>query len=708
MEEQLEIIPVLVVAASQNQAEMLNGLLRAHGVAAHASWTNQLDGWDRHGAAPEVVLYVTENEKLGLDEVVSRAAAAATPVVVVSRERSPNAAAQAMETGAADWVSTDEGQLLAAVVRRERARRHRLHRVLELEQAIEHHETRLKSLISSSQDAIAHLQDGVIIDANPAWTERFGGGKSDAVLGVPIMDLFEEGSRTLLKGALKSALRGQGQPQAMTLGASAPDGSVHDVTVEVSRLPGNGQSQLQIAVRGHEASMELELQIEELEQERRRLAEEIQAFGQRERGTNVLWPATFAPIAAERLNRPLEGEARAVVAFRPVDLPEATRLLGPLGLAEVGPDVSAALSSMLLEGDVATRLDNLTALALVDRKDEDAVNQWIGSVLRVLGSHIFEAGARSTHLGFSAGYAIVDRIRQLDALAQQAMRAAEGPEGTMRRGAPEKPRAAFGVSSVAWDAFIPEALKEHRFAITLAPIEDLASGAKLHVAFPCLLDRAGNELGAEVFLRPAQSLGLLENIERKLLGYAFIAQLQMQHAGESTRMLVPLSIGALEDRELPSLLRSLGKHPSARAVMKSLVIEFNQEEIAGRIREVGRASREFQKLGCELGIRDFTVTGPSEQLLEDLPFATVRLAPDLLDLLDSDEDLRLALRSVAERSCKNDVVVIASGVSDANTMAMLYNLGVGTIEGPVIGEPVLFSPAASEEEPLLKELGTIA
>lgn len=704
MAEELEIIPVLVVAASQNQAEMLNSLLRSHGVAAHASWTNQLEGWDEHTPAPEIVLFVADSSKLTLEDVVSQAAPRGTPVIVVAREHPPNEAARAIEGGAADWVSSEDGALLAAVVRRERKRGQGLRHALELEQAVEHQRARLTSLISGSQEAIAHLQDGVIVEANPAWAERFGYATVDEALGLPVMDLFPEPIRPQLKEALKKAARGHPQASKLAVGIPMEGRRELPVTVEISCVPAGQQSQIQMAIRGKGAPTELELQIEELEQEKSRLVAEIQALDQREKGVNILWPTTFAPIAAERLNRPLAGFIRALVAFRPADLAEASRLLGPLGIAEAGGDVSSTLSPLLAEEDLATRLDNLCALVLVNRKNEASLSSWIESVLRALGSHIFEAGSRSTHIGFVAGYAAADRVRQLEAVVRQSLQAAQGTEGSVHRASPETHRHPADVTKLSWQEVIPEALQERRFAIALKPIEELARGSKLYEAIPRLLDRAGNEIDAEAFYRPAQRLGLLDGLERRLLGYAFIAQLRLQHARESTRMLIPLSAGALDDASLPALLRSLGSHPSARATLKSLVIEMDQHDIAGRIRDVEKMSREFGKLGCGLGIRGFTATRAAEQLLDDLQFATLRFSPKLFERLESDDALQKRARAISDRCAKSRVLAIASEVPDANAMAMLYNLGVGVVEGPVIGEPVLFSPAAAEEEPLLKEL----
>lgn len=281
------------------------------------------------------------------------------------------------------------------------------------------------------------------------------------------------------------------------------------------------------------------------------------------------------------------------------------------------------------------------------------------------------------------------RVRS-DVFVQQASPVAERAADVARAYRTEPAPASVEKAEEAWDVLIPEALQERRFAIALRPIEELACGSKLYEAMPRLLDCDGHEIEAEAFYGPASQLGLVDNIERRLVGYAFLAQLRLQHEGESAWMLIPLSASALDDQNLFALLRSLASHPGARLAMDSLVIEFDQRDIEDRIKDVERMARELGRFGCNLGIRGFTATRAAEQLLDRLHVATVRLAPDILERIEANEGLRTSLQIVTQRCAKTGVVAIASAVPNAEAMAMLYNLGVGAVEGPAIGLPRLY------------------
>ena len=68
--------------------------------------------------------------------------------------------------------------------------------------------SQLESVLQRSNDAIVQVQEGIVVDANPAWAELFG--SLDGLVGQPVMDLFDESNQAALKGALTACLQGRG------------------------------------------------------------------------------------------------------------------------------------------------------------------------------------------------------------------------------------------------------------------------------------------------------------------------------------------------------------------------------------------------------------------------------------------------------------------------------------------------------------------
>ncbi|MGH8271618.1 MAG: EAL domain-containing protein, partial [Gammaproteobacteria bacterium] len=683
MDKDLDIIPIHVIADSENKAEMLNGLLRAQGLAVKPVWSDSLDDWQ--GSPAELVFYFADTETPTLAEVVKHAEESAAPVIIIAREHDPKEAARALAAGAADWIRAEHDELLAAVARRERAKRHVAHRLRQFERDSERDGRRLKKLFSGSQDAIARLHDGIIVEANVACAELFGHAQPQALVGLPLMDLFAVASHAKLKQSLKTVNKQGAIEDAVNLIARRSDGSEREVKVEFSAPESDDKREAQIVIRGGATNASI-LRIEELETENEELKERAESLRQTETGSRLLWPTSFAPIAAERISRARAGSVRAVVAIRPAAPDDALKTFGALGLAEAGANLAAHVSPLLQADDLATRIADLSLLALINRPHEKTIKEWAETAVKTLGAHIFEGTGNSGHVEFVAGYVPVDRVRRLDALIRQALEAAGGKAGSVTRSKSVAETTAVETDDSGWAALIREALDEHRYTIALQPIMDLASGTKLYAALPRLLDRDGKEIQAASFYPSAARLGLLPVLEHRLAGHALLAQSRLPHDGNSPHVIVPLRVETMMDSAFDDFILNLMARVQTRPPPKSLVLELALDEIMGYVRDAEQFARTAEKLGCALGLRDYTPSVAADKLIALLPISCLRLAPNVMERIGEDEALAANIRSAAESMGERDIRVIATGVGDSNMMATLYNLGIGTVQGPVIGE----------------------
>ncbi len=69
----------------------------------------------------------------------------------------------------------------------------------------------LETVLTRSNDAIAQVQEGILVEANRSWLDLIGAVDADAVVGQPVMDFFEEANHAALKGALFACLQGRWQ-----------------------------------------------------------------------------------------------------------------------------------------------------------------------------------------------------------------------------------------------------------------------------------------------------------------------------------------------------------------------------------------------------------------------------------------------------------------------------------------------------------------
>lgn len=693
--QELDIIPILVVSDSQNKAEMLNGLLRGEGLAVHPQWVDTTAGWNEQKAEPELVFYFDDTTDPALPDVITAARDIGSAVIVVSAQHEPGHAAEAMASGATSQVSLADTPLLAAIARRERRNRNDHARLSVLEHELDQNRRRLRSLIAGAQNAIAYSQEGVISSANPAWARHFGYESAEDLAGLPIMDLFADSDHDALKKVLRGLARGKSSEETIECKGRNADGEEFALELTLGTAEIDGEQQIQFTAatsENHETAGTSEAlkEIDELETENKRLAAKLQVMQQCEPESRLLWPAVFAPVAAERINRPLSGSVRALVAFRPADPDKALSTFGPLGMAEAGSSIATTLSPLLEDDDLVVRIDDLTVLAIVSRKDEEKVQKWAEAVLQALGEHIFETSNRSSLLGFSAGIAPIDRVRRLEQLAQQALDAASSVPGTVNRAAASGAITAADTDDTGWAAVINEALEEQRFAIALRPIEDLSNANKLHEATARLLDREGKEILPETFMEPAARLNLAQSLEQRLIGHAFIALLRLLNTEENTQVIVPLSPAVMQDKELGTYLMGLVKRTKARLPAKSLIFELGTEDALHHVAEVEAFVKTVHDLNCGFGLRHYTPNDNADKLLQRIPLECLRLSPDCVIKLGEDETLAGRVTSLARDLAEKNCRIVASGVSDPTLMAKLYNLGITAFDGSVIGDAEIF------------------
>lgn len=686
---------------------MLNGLLRGEGLAVHPVWVNSTENWEAQKSPPELVFYFEDTREPQLDEVITAADKMAAAVIVVAAQHDSEKAAAALSAGAAAQVSLADTALLASIAQRERRNRGERAGLKTLEHQLHEARQQLRSLMAGGQNAVAYAQEGVMANINPSWAERFGYADPDDLIGLPIMDLFSEPDQESLKGLLRALSRGKGIRNPNTLHGRSAKGDEFEIELSLSPVEVDGEHQIQFTIAGggggDGANTAALKQIDTLETEKKRLGLRLQTLEQREPDSKFLWPAIFAPIAAERVSRPLAGAVRALIAFRPADHDKALSAFGPVGMAEAGASIASLLSPLLEEDDLAVRIDDMTVLAIINRPEEKAIQAWSERVLHALGEHVFETSNRSSLLGYVAGIAPIDRVRRLEQLTHQALKAATGEPNSVTRVQSSSVITTADTDDTGWSAMITEALEEHRLAIALRPIEDLANADKLYEATARLLDREGQEILPEGFMEPALRLDLAQPVERWLIGHAFASLLRLLKTSETTRVIVPLSIAVMEDDSLGDYLLGLVKKTHARLPVKSLIFELSMEDALQHVADVEAFSEKTQRLNCGFGLRHYKPADNADKLLQRVQLDVLRLDPSCVAKLGSDEPMTERIKKLMQMLEGTECRLIASGVNDANLMAQLYNLGISTVEGSAIGDSEVFNSKNPMFEGVMEE-----
>ena len=190
-------VPLIVFSPQREPAEFINSLMRKAGEPVHCTWIPAVRdlGEALEQLNPELLIcaYVSETEAKQAATVRDQLAPQ-VPLLLVRPQISENDIAAGMRMGARDVISLSASDRVQAVLARE-LRSFRLERALNTTlQSASDYRRQLQSVLQRSNDAILQVQEGIVVDANQTWLELFGYADDGAVVGQPLMDLFEERS----------------------------------------------------------------------------------------------------------------------------------------------------------------------------------------------------------------------------------------------------------------------------------------------------------------------------------------------------------------------------------------------------------------------------------------------------------------------------------------------------------------------------------
>jgi len=232
------------------------------------------------------------------------------------------------------------------------------------------------------------------------------------------------------------------------------------------------------------------------------------------------------------------------------------------------------------------------------------------------------------------------------------------------------------------------ALPEHRLRLHYQPIVDVSSGATHAVEALLRWDHPDGRLRtAETFIEVAEQTGLLPDIGNWVIAEACrqLASWDDALGGRAPeRMFVNLSAAELSQ---PGLHDHVA-HSARRAGVDPgrLVLEVTE---TGMLDASGSASTvdALRHLGCQLAIDDFGTGYSSLSRLVQLPASVLKVDRSFLRDLHRDQQSVAVIAAVLTLAHNLRKTVVAEGVEDAASLAILQDLGCPYAQGYHLSTP---------------------
>jgi EAL domain-containing protein (putative c-di-GMP-specific phosphodiesterase class I)/GGDEF domain-containing protein/PAS domain-containing protein len=670
-------IPLVVLSRQQDPVETINSTLRNAGHPVHCTWVRDVaglgDALSQH--EPQLIfLCVADADETAAALEARQRCASQVPVILVRDAVTEADLCGAVALGAQDVVTLQSSQRLQTVAARE-LHATRLDRALAgtLASARQYRD-QMKAFMTGSTDAIAHVQEGIVVDVNPAWAELFGHDDAASLLGQPLMDSFQQRSHAAIKGALVAAAQGRWTDHSLQAVALMPGGTELPVALELERFEFEGEPAVRLRVPTQQRDLES-------------LARQLEEALRFDTATGLLKRSVFFEQATTQAAQTLKAGLRAVVHLEPDRLSALEGEFDPLAIEDLIEGVGQQLRSQLQPGDIAGRITPRGFAVLVERGNARDLDAWIGRVLKRMSEDVFHVGEHSVSITCSAGAALLNGHGEvLDAPLQAAIKSARAAmaAGGNRLLRPEQASDKPDLEEVdrTWAGRIKSALMANRFRLVQQPIASLVGDSEPMVDLVVrMLDDKGEEVLPSEFLAAAQRTDLLKNIDRWVVG----AAMSYCAARKQQRVFVRLSRDSMRDQTLGTWLqqqvRASGVDPS------QLVFELQSEVATTHLKDTKELQGLLRHLGFDLAIENFGAGRDAAHLLTHVPARFVKIDGALMQGLANDRSLQEQVKGLVEQAKAHGAITIAERVEDANTMAVLWQLGVEYVQGYFVNSP---------------------
>jgi multidomain signaling protein FimX len=671
-------VPMIVMTRSQDHVEAVNSTLRNAGHPAHCTWISDLR--DLSDALtqinPELLVCFAEEQGIDLATIMKIRSqfGPEVPVLIVRTHIDEEIIAEAMRAGAQDVVSLANRNRLQSVVARE-LRAFRLERALNstLSSAREYKE-QLQTFLAGSADAIAHVADGIVVDANPAWLELFGFSEPDALTGQPLMDLFDADRQAALKGALVATMLGKWSDHMLRVNAQLSDGSTLALELTLERAEFDGEPCVRVCVPAHTDNAE------EMEQ---RLQQAVRT----DPSTGFLHRRYFVDEAHERLTQTIKGGVRYVAYIKPDKFASIQSDIGIMASEDFLVAFAEVLRDQLQPNDLAGRFGGNTFVALLERGTARDVEAWAEHVVEKVGAYTFQVAEKSLSASCTVGLGMLP-TNNPDLGSALADAAAANRRGRDLGGGQfyvvDKSDTDTRVQAYdkIWVKHIKSALMENRFRLVQQPIASLQGDDKgMFDVLVRMLDEEQKEVLPSEFMQAAERNDLLKNIDRWVIG----ASMSFCAARKPSCIFVRLSKDTVVDKSLSTWLNNQLK--ASKVDPGRICFQVTEETAAQYITQTRDMIDTLKPMGFRFALEHLGTGRDPVQLIQNLAVDFVKIDGSLMQGLSTNPILQQRVKVLVDAAKVKKIQTIAERVEDANTMAVLWQLGIEFIQGYFVNAP---------------------
>jgi diguanylate cyclase (GGDEF)-like protein/PAS domain S-box-containing protein len=687
MNKPTEVMKLLIVEESGEDAERLTSMLRNAGIAVRATQASDLDDLEAQlqEQAPDMIL---AGPAIPFADVVQAAARGGKDIAVIAvlRQLTMESALEAFRLAVTATTTLESAELFVGVIQREFDSLAMRRSVRRLEANLIESERRCDSLLESARDPIAYVHEGAHVRANHAWLELFGYADFDDLQGASILDLVAPEATASIKTLLKDLARGEKPPANLPVKMRRADGGTFDTVMEFAPASVAGEPCQQIILRQPQINPDLARQIDTL-----RTKDLVTDLYNRQHGLaeldRMVAAATtgttnqmFFLLEADNFREHLDN-----IGIGNTDL-----LLG---------DMANLLRRQLGESSehIAFRFGDQSFAVLSPNLPLAAANDLARQICVAFAEHEFNIGNQTVTLTVSvSGVLIGEKNANSQTVLSQA---ASGLREVQQRGGNEATIYDPGVRAAAEVAEaqrlrerLKAAVESRRFSLYSQPVINLHGVEGEFFEISVRLDDDAGSVMPNDFFPAAEEAGLTPAIDRIVIANTIATLAEREKAGRNTTFFVKLAAESLADETLVPWIAQQLKNSRVRG--DALVIGMPESKIVTRLKAARAFIGGLQQLHCAFALEQFGGGVNSFQLLKQIDANYLKIDRSYMQNLSKNKENQDFVRQFCHQAHQVGKIVIAEFVEDAASMSILFTCGVNFVQGNYLNEPEKILSAA--------------
>lgn len=723
-------LKVWIADHSQNDAEALASTLR------NAGYRIRTTAIESHGEldeklqedTPELVLCANDLELLPLDKCAAACAGKsnAIPVIGIAGEPDDDAMAAAIAGGARDLIRRSATEHLQQVVSRELEVARQQRALAETRSEADENRALADTFLDSSTDGVAYIHEGIHGQVNNAYAQRFGFELPAEVEGLPVLEFIAKDHRDEVKKRLREFDKGQLNPEPMEVTMQTLEGETFQVSILMQEVQHEGERTLRLLVPTETGNPELEAvhdalqkefksqreRLQKIEEQHSELRQKHQILEQEHEELQGKFKTAAKKLEENRKSAASVSEdggsqARAAFLKQTDELIDSPPEKGKAGLVCIAIDkyndlltqvgfynlenfvsqFGKALEKHLDKGEKLYRInDHCFALSLVREADKD-IEQWANATLEEVNGNLVESGTHSTSMSASAAVVRLSSAEDADTALTNAWAAAIAASES---GGDKVTRATGGKSETSgddekWIDLITTALEKERFQLVYQPIAALdGSATERYVVRIRMLGEDGTEYSPEEFMPAAERGDLMRDIDRWVIDKTLAVAAERGAEASDATFFMKLSEASVTTPDiLDWIAATLQGHKGMQA---NILFEVAQNVVEKHLKTAAKLSEGLKKLSCGFAVDNFGVDKSGLNTIKHVPMDFLKLEGGFMAEMKEDPDKREEVQKIVDMAKENEIKTIAGQVEDANSLAMLWQLGVNYIQGNYVQE----------------------